>query len=129
MTLIISSLIFAALMILITKIPVAIAQIKLGGYNNELPRKQQAALSDFGLRALGAHQNTIEAFPVFAAGVGIALWAQSEIATVQTLCIAFVSARILFSVCYWMNWDKVRSVMWAVGFISSIWLMALPLNN
>ncbi|WP_335598963.1 MAPEG family protein, partial [Halopseudomonas sp.] len=39
------------------------------GYDNAHPRAQQAALTGWGARALASHQNMIEAFPLFAAGV------------------------------------------------------------
>ena len=61
-------------MILVTKAPVALAQSKEGrGYDNRNPRVQQSRLTGFGARALAAHQNMIEAFPVFAAGVLVVL--------------------------------------------------------
>lgn len=51
--------------------PVARAMAEEGGgrYDNHHPRAQQARLTGFGARALAAHLNSIEAFPLFAAGV------------------------------------------------------------
>ena len=128
MTLIISSVIFAALLIIISKLPVAISMGKqTGGYDNRHPRKQQANLTNFGQRALGAHINSIEAFPIFATGVCLALISQANIVTVQNLCVIFSCARIAYLICYWFDIDKVRSIIWTIGFGACIWLMALAL--
>ena len=62
-----------------TKIPLGLAQVRAaGGYNNSNPREQQQALDGWGKRALGAHLNTIEAYPFFAAGVLAAVVAEAE---------------------------------------------------
>ena len=128
MTLIISSVIFAALLIMISKIPVAMAMGKEPeGYDNNQPRKQQANLTDFGQRALGAHINSMEAFPLFAAGVCLALITQANITTIQNLCVVFCCARTAYLVCYWCDIDKLRSIIWTIGFSTSIWLMALAM--
>ena len=128
MTLIISTVIFAALLIFISKIPLAIAMSKQPeGYDNRLPRKQQSALPNFGQRALGAHINSIEAFPLFAAGVCLALISEANLVTVQNLCVIFCCSRVAYLVCYWFDLDKFRSIIWSVGFGTSIWLMALAI--
>ncbi len=128
MTIAIASVICAALLIMISKAPLAIAQGRAkGGYDNNNPRDQQNSLEGFGKRALAAHQNSIEAFPLFAAGVGFALLAQAPMETVNMLCLAFVAARFAYIACYLMDLATLRSVVWGVGFISSIWLMVLAL--
>jgi uncharacterized MAPEG superfamily protein len=128
MTIIAGSVIFAALMLIITKMPMAIAMKNMSGaYDNKQPRLQAAKLEGFGKRAMSAHENSIEAFPLFAAGVLMALYAQASVAMIENLCLAFVAARIAYVVCYWLDWDKVRSLVWGVGFVSSLWLMCLAL--
>ncbi len=128
MTIAIGSVICAALLIIVSKAPLAIAQGRAkGGYDNNNPREQQNNLDGFGKRALAAHQNSIEAFPLFAAGVGLALLAQAPMETVNGLCFAVVAARLADIVCYLKDLATLRSVVWAVGFISSIWLMVLAL--
>ena len=128
MTIAIGSLIFALLLTIITKIPVAVAMAKVkGGYDNKYPRDQQAKLEGFGKRAVGAHINSIEAFPFFAAGLLTALWAQAPIETVNILCIAYIAARVAHAVFYWMNIDSLRSLSWLAGIVSAVWLMCLAL--
>ncbi|MGH1371295.1 MAG: MAPEG family protein [Cellvibrionaceae bacterium] len=128
MTIAVGSVIFAALMIMFSKMPLATAQIRSeGGYDNNNPRNQQGQLTGFGQRALAAHQNSIEAFPLFAAGVLLALWAQAPMETVNMLCLAFVASRVAYLVCYLLDVATLRSLVWSVGFVSSIWLMVLAL--
>ena len=59
----------SALLIYVARMPVAKAMKEQGGYDNHLPRQQQAQLTGFGARALAAHQNSFEAFILFAVGV------------------------------------------------------------
>jgi len=128
MTLPIICLILSAFMILVTKAPVALAQSKEGrGYDNRNPRLQQTRLTGFGARALAAHQNMIEAFPLFAAGLLLALVAGEQGMWVGILSVAFVVARVAYSICYWVDIHMLRSLSWGVGFGASIALMALPL--
>ena len=58
----------SALLIYVAKIPVAKAMNEQGGYDNHLPRQQQAQLTGFGARALAAHQNCFEAFIIVCGG-------------------------------------------------------------
>jgi len=127
MSFVIGSVIFAALMIMVSKLPVGYAMIQDGGYDNNMPREQQARLSGMGARALAAHQNSIEAFPLFAVGVLLALWGQAPVETVSLLCSVFVFARIAYVICYWKDWALPRTTVWMAGFVSSIWLMCLAL--
>jgi len=128
MSIAILCMIAAAALIVITKGPLAVAMAKVDGkYDNRTPRGQQSRLEGFGLRALGAHQNSIEAFPLFAAGVLAALWAQADISTVNNLCLAFVAARILYVILYLADVDKLRSLVWTAGLVCCFWLMALAL--
>lgn len=128
MTVIVASLIIAALLPLAAKAPLGYVQSRQpGGYDNHYPRQQQASLEGFGQRALGAHENAYEAFPVFAAGVLIALWTVGPVARVETLCLVWLAARVLHIVFYLADISLLRSLSWAVGMGCSIWLMCLAL--
>jgi len=129
MTIIIGSVIFTALLIVVSKAPVALQMAKQqGGYDNVYPRDQQSTLKGFGKRALAAHNNSIEAFPLFATGVLLALWANADVTTTQNLCVVFICSRIAYLICYWVNINVLRSTVWTVGFVCSVWLMALAFN-
>lgn len=121
-------LLLSAVMILLTKVPVAMAMARLpGGYDNRQPRAQQARLEGFGARALAAHQNMIEAFPIFAAGLLAALWAGADGPWTSLLALVFVAARVVYTICYLTDVHVLRSLSWGVGFFASIGLMVLAM--
>ena len=94
-----------------------------GGYNNHAPRDQQAQLAGWGRRALAAHQNTIEAFPPFAAGVIISYLAKASLPGSTVLCLAFVAARIAYPILYIADHDKARSLVWGIGLLATVALV------
>lgn len=118
-------------LVIATKLPVAVAMKKQGKgrYDNRTPRSQQAALTGWGARALGAHQNTFEALIIFTPAVLIATVAGGEAATetAATLAMVHIGARILYPVLYIADVHVVRSLVWGVGFISAVWMAFLPL--
>lgn len=121
-------LIIAAAMIALTEFPVAWARKKQQGvYDNRNPRMQQARLTGYGARALGAHQNTIEAFPIFAAGVLLAIIAGVDSGWLTFLTLLFTGARLVYMAAYLADVHLLRSLSWMVGFGASIALMLLPL--
>lgn len=115
-----------ALLIFIAKIPVARAMQAQGGYDNHLPRNQQAQLTGFGARALAAHQNSFEAFMLFAVGVLMAHTTQTAGWLIDGLAIIFVIARVMYLVCYWADLAWQRSLIWFVGLVCSLLLMISP---
>lgn len=116
----------SAALIFLSKIPVAKAMNAEGGYDNHHPRAQQARLTGFGARALAAHQNSFEAFPLFAVGVLMAHVTQTQGALVNLLAITFVLARVLYLVLYWLDLHWQRSLVWIVGLACSLGLMLSP---
>ncbi|UTW07752.1 MAPEG family protein [Pseudomonas benzenivorans] len=117
----------SALLIFLAKAPVAKAmQQESGTYDNRHPRSQQARLKGFGARALAAHQNSFEAFPLFAAGVLMAHVTGSHGVLVDGLAVTFVVARVLYLLCYWADLHWQRSLVWAVGLLCSLMLMLTP---
>ncbi|MFW0756645.1 MAPEG family protein [Pseudomonas sp. H11T01] len=116
----------SALLIFIAKIPVAREMQAQGGYDNHLPRHQQAQLTGFGARAVAAHQNSFEAFILFAVGVLMAHTTQTAGWLIDGLAIIFVIARIIYLVCYWADLAWQRSLIWFVGLVCSLLLMISP---
>lgn len=122
-------LIFAALMLVFSKMPLAMAQHRSGGYDNALPRQQQQRLTGWGQRALAAHQNMFEAFPLFAAAVLSAQYQELAAATLNTLALVFCGARVAYQIFYLANLAMLRSLAWIIGFGSCIALLVAPLTR
>jgi uncharacterized MAPEG superfamily protein len=119
MTTLIWCLFIAALLPLLAKGPVAIAMIKLGGYNNNHPRDQQSKLTGFGARALAAHQNAFESFILFAPAVLLAIFTHHTGSNIELLAIAHVCARIAYNIFYLLNIAMLRSLVWFIATICS----------
>jgi len=126
-------LIIAALLPYIAKAPLAWAMKqhgggKVGGYDNQEPRLQQQQLSGFGARCLAAHENSFEALQVFTASVLLVVATGNVNREMALLAVLFVICRVFYLICYWVNFDKLRSTVWAVGIISCFVMMFKCLN-
>lgn len=121
-------LFFTGLLHLLTKIPLIKAQVATDkGYDNNNPRQQQAALTGFGSRALAAHENQIESFPLFAAGILVATVTGVTSVWVSYLAVLFVIARLAFFYLYLKDIASARSFVWLVGYFSTLALLLSPL--
>ncbi|QKZ03861.1 MULTISPECIES: MAPEG family protein [Pseudomonas] len=116
----------AAILIYIARIPVAKAMKEQGGYDNHNPRAQQARLTGLGARAVAAHQNSFEAFMLFAVGVLMAHTTQTQGWFVDLLAIVFIIARIVYLYLYLNDKASMRSLVWTVGLVCSLLLMLTP---
>tara|TARA_R110002012_G_scaffold61373_2_gene160912 strand:+ start:12164 stop:12547 length:384 start_codon:yes stop_codon:yes gene_type:complete len=127
MTTLIICLFIAALLPLVAKVPMAFAMHKLGRYNNNHPRAQQAELTGFGARALAAHQNAFEALIIFAPAVLLAIATKNTGTVIEQLAITHVIARVLYNIAYLMDIATIRSLIWAVGMVSALAMIFLCL--
>lgn len=127
MTTLIVCLFIAALLPYIAKVPMIVAMNKLGGYDNNHPRDQQAKLTGFGARALAAHQNAFESLIIFAPAILLAITTKNTGTLIEQIAITHVVARILYHVAYLINVGVIRSLLWAVGIISSFSIIYLCL--
>ncbi len=109
-----------------SKLPVAVAMQRAGGYDNHHPRAQQAALEGFGARAVAAHLNGFETFAPFAAAVLAAHVLGARAALVDTLAVLFVVSRVAYVACYLADLATLRSAVWMVGFALTLGLFLAP---
>lgn len=107
-----------ALLPYLTRIPVARAMNQLGGYDNHLPRAQQARLEGLGARANAAHYNSFEALQLFLAAVLGCVVSGNYDGTMQTLAWLYVGCRVLFILFYLLDYALLRSIVWGIGVIS-----------
>ncbi len=112
----------------LTKVPLAIAMAQCpGGYNNHQPRDQQATLSGWGKRALGAHLNGFECFPAFAAAVIMAHISGVSGDTFNWLCIGFLVSRVIYTMLYLADINILRSLVWGAGMFCVGWIFVLAI--
>ena len=120
-------LFLAGLLHVISKAPLGKAQADSAqGYDNNNPREQQAALDGWGKRALAAHQNQIESFPLFAAGILVATVSEVGSSAIDCLAIAYIVARVGYMFCYLKDLSTLRSLVWSVGLLASLALLCSP---
>ena len=117
--------IFASLMLSLLSIA-SVKWLRFGRFDNSKPRDPAFYESPFAARALGAHQNGIEAFPFFAAAVLLAEFRACPQNLINELAILFVIVRIAYVFTYIGNRPTLRSILWSIGFAINIAIFFLP---
>lgn len=105
----------ALLLVYVPRILATRELVKAGKYDNHAPREALATLDGFGKRAVAAHQNGLEAFPMFAIAVLVAAHRGVNVDVVAWLSIAFVVARSLYVWAYLRDRATLRSGVWSLG--------------
>lgn len=117
--------VFGALMLyLLTIVP--IKWIGFRDYDNSKPRDPAFYQDAIRARALGAHQNGIEAFPFFAVAVLLAEFRHAPQSRIDELAVLFLIVRIAYVFTYVGNRPTLRSILWSLGFIISAGIFFLP---
>jgi uncharacterized MAPEG superfamily protein len=107
----------------------AIAPAKLNGgreYDNGNPRDPKFYTPGLRARSQGAHLNSYEAFPFFAASVILAEMRGVPQGTVNALAVAFLVARIVYVLLYLTDRPTARSVIWSIGFFFNVAIFLSP---
>ncbi|MEH1897292.1 MAG: MAPEG family protein [Nostoc sp.] len=117
----------AVVLIYLPFLVVAYARVRIGKEMLATPRAMVDKLPPYAQRATWAHQNTFEAFMVFAAAALMAYVTGVNSTTAQIAAIAFVVARLLYSIFYILNIPLLRSLMFAIGILGSATLMFLSI--
>ena len=110
---------------LLTIVPVK--WIGFRDYDNSKPRNPAFYQDAIRARALGAHQNGIEAFPFFAAAVLLAEFRAAPQNLINELAVLFLIVRIAYVFTYLGNRSRLRSILWNIGFVINIAIFFLPL--
>ncbi|NPU11042.1 MAPEG family protein [Bradyrhizobium sp. 83012] len=121
--------IFASVMLyLVTIVPAKWISVDgAGRYDNARPRNPAFYAGGIRERALGAHQNGIEAFPFFAAAVLLAEFRAAPQNLTDELSVLFVIVRVAYVLTYIGDRPSLRSILWAIGFLITTGIFFLPL--
>jgi uncharacterized MAPEG superfamily protein len=106
-----------------------IASVKWAGhrhFDNARPRDPTFYADTIRARALGAHQNGIEAFPFFAIAVLLAEFRTAPQHLIDELAVLFLIVRIAYVFTYLGNRPTLRSILWSIGFAINIAIFFLP---
>jgi uncharacterized MAPEG superfamily protein len=106
-----------------------VASVKWIGFrrfDNARPRDPSFYEDPIRARALGAHQNGLEAFPFFAAAVLLAEFRIAPQRLIDELAILFLIVRVAYVFTYLGNRPTLRSILWSIGFAINIAIFFLP---
>jgi uncharacterized MAPEG superfamily protein len=106
-----------------------IAPIKWLGFrrfDNARPRDPAFYEDPIAARALGAHQNGIEAFPFFAVAVLLAEFRVGPQRVIDELAVLFLIVRIAYVFTYLGNRPTLRSILWGIGLAINIGIFFMP---
>lgn len=117
----------AVVLVYLPFLVVAVARVQISSNLEVLaaPRAAFDKLPEYAKRASWAHDNMWEAFSIFAVAALMAYVTQQDSAIAGWAAIAWIIARLLYSVFYIFNVAILRSLMFAVGSLSSFTLIGL----
>ncbi|WP_414526627.1 MAPEG family protein [Nodularia chucula] len=122
-TILLYSIAAAVLLVYLPFLLVAYARVQIGYEALATPRAQFDKLPPYAQRATWAHQNSFEAFTLFATAALMAYVTGVNSSTAAVAAIAFVVARLLYSIFYILNIPLLRSLMFATGSLGSATLI------
>jgi uncharacterized MAPEG superfamily protein len=100
--------------------------LRLGRFDNSKPREAAFYEDPIAARALGAHQNGIEAFPFFAVAVLLAEFRACPQNLINELAVLFLIVRISYVLTYLGDRPTLRSILWSIGFAINIAIFFMP---
>lgn len=106
-----------------------IAPAKFAGrreFDNANPRDPGFYTPGFRVRSLGAHQNGLEAFPLFASAVLLAEFRGVPQHLIDDLALAFLGARVAYAMCYLGNRPSLRSLVWTIALACNVAIFLSP---
>jgi uncharacterized MAPEG superfamily protein len=121
-----SSIIGAVILTYAPFFVVAWERLKSGsGYDQSAPRAMFEKFPDYAKRATWAHQNSFEALTIYGLAALMAYATGVESDWAKIAAIAFLIARLLYSVFYIINIPLGRSLMFAIGSLCGLTLFGL----
>jgi uncharacterized MAPEG superfamily protein len=104
----------------------AVKWIGFRRFDNSKPRDPKFYADPIADRALGAHQNGIEAFPFFAVAVLLAEFRTGPQRLIDELAVLFLIVRIAYVFTYLGDRPTLRSILWSIGFAIDLAIFFMP---
>lgn len=96
--------------------------------DNHDPRAFLEHVQGIAKRAHNIQLNTFEIAPFFAAAVIIASYlAKANPILIDTIAVTFVISRVVYMMCYLLDWALVRSLIWTLGLLMIIGLFLVSI--
>jgi len=107
---------------------VGVARFQLG-YDYAAPRAMFDKLPAYAQRATWAHQNSFESYSLFAPAAIMAYVTGQSSGLALGAAIAYVVARLLYSLFYIVNLPPLRSLMFGVGSLGTFTLFVMSCRS
>ena len=121
------SIVGAFVLVYLPFLVVGYYRFQIGAEALKNPRAMSDKLPDIAQRATSAHQNSLEAFAFFTAAALMAYVTGVNSTVAVGAAIAFLVARLFYSIFYIANIAVARSLMFAIGSVSIFTLFGLSL--
>jgi uncharacterized MAPEG superfamily protein len=95
-------------------------------FDNSRPRDPAFFEDPLRARALGAHINGIETFPLFAAAVLLAEFRVGPQRLIDELAVLFLIVRIAYVLTYLGDRPTLRTILWSLGFAINLAIFFMP---
>lgn len=116
----------AAALVYLPFLVVGYARVSVG-YDMGAPRAMFDKLPPYGQRATWAHQNSFESFTLFAAAALMGYVTGQDSSLAIGAAIAYIIARLFYSIFYIFNIPVARSLMFAIGSLCIATLFVLSI--
>ena len=98
-------------------------------YDNTDPRNPAAINTPLRRNAHGAHQNALEAWPLFAAAVLLAGLRQAPAEAVNLAAVVWLAFRLAYVACYLTGRGALRSLSWLGATIASVTIFVMAVTG
>lgn len=96
---------------------------------NQNPREFLAKSTGLAARANAVQQNSFEGLPLFIAAILIAEYMVINQNLIMTFGIAYIVLRIIYGLCYLVNWATLRSIIWFMALSCPVLLLLLVIKR
>lgn len=117
-----------AILVYLPFMVIGLARVQLG-YDQSAPRAMFDKLPAYAKRATWAHQNSFEAYSLFAPAVLLAYVTTQESNLALGAAVVHLVARVFYSVFYILDKPLLRSLMFAIGGLGTFTLFFLSCRS
>ncbi len=96
--------------------------------DNQNPREFLAAASGLASRANAVQQNSFESLPLFIGAILVAEYMVIPQFYIMTLGMAYIVLRIIYGICYLVNWATLRSIIWTLSMLCPVCLLLITIK-
>lgn len=127
----ISGIIYLILIACLLPYAFAVTAKVAGGFraqDNQNPRQFLGQTTGLAARANAVQQNSFEGLPLFIAAILIAEYMVIPHSIIMTFGVAYLLLRVVYGLCYLLNWATLRSIVWFMALSCPVLLLLLVIK-